>query len=129
VKSDVEITDAEIDAQSLVLIGNPKSNRVMALFEASLPARFEPSAITFRGKRHEGPDVGISFIHPHPRNVQEYIVVHAGTGVVGTLASRHLPRFSPDFLVYDARMTAQRGGHLLDQRQVLDGGFFDVDWK
>jgi len=40
-----------------------------------------------------------------------------------------LPRFSPDFLVYDERMTAQRGGHLLDQRQVLEGGFFDLDWK
>lgn len=129
VKSDVEITDAEIDARSLVLIGNPKSNRVTALFEASLPARFDPKAITFRGKRHEGDDVGISFIHPHPRNANEYVVVHAGVGVAGTLASRHLPRFSPDFLVYDARVTVQRGGHLLDKREVLDGGFFDVEWK
>ncbi|MBK9265616.1 MAG: hypothetical protein IPM54_38235 [Polyangiaceae bacterium] len=129
IKSDTEISDAEIESRSLVLIGNPKSNRVTALFEASLPARFEPHAITLRGKRHEGDDVGISFIHPHPRNANEYVVVHAGVGITGTLASRHLPRFSPDFLVYDARMTAQRGGHLLDRREVLDGGFFDVDWK
>lgn len=129
VKSDVEVTDAEIDSKSIVLIGNSKSNRWTALLESSLPVKFEPSALTFRGKRYEGADVGISFIHPHPRNPQEYVVVHAGVGVVGTLASRHLPRFSPDFLVYDARMMAQRGGHLLDQRQVLDGGFFDLDWK
>jgi hypothetical protein len=73
--------------------------------------------------------VGVSFIHPHPRNTQEYVVVHAGASVEGTLASRHLPRFMPDFLVYDKRMTVQRGGRLLDQRSVLEGGFFDVEWK
>lgn len=129
VKSDAEITEAEINASSVVLIGNAKSNRWTALFEPSLPVKFEPSAMTFRGKRYEGTNVGVAFIHPHPRNAQEYVVVHAGVGVVGTLASRHLPRFSPDFLVYDERMTAQRGGHLLDQRQVLEGGFFDLDWK
>lgn len=129
VKSDVEITDAEIDAKSLVLIGNSKSNRLTALFEASFPVKFEAAALVFRGKRYEGADVGVSFIHPHPRNAREYVVVHAGVGVVGTLASRHLPRFVPDFLVYDARMMTQRGGHLLDQRPVLEGGFFDMEWK
>lgn len=129
VKSDAEITEAEINASSVVLIGNTKSNRWTALFEPSLPVKFEPAAITFRGKRYEGTDVGVSFIHPHPRNEREYVVVHAGAGVAGTLSSRHLPRFSPDFLVYDSRMTAQRGGHLLDQRQVLEGGYFDLEWK
>ncbi|HRI64357.1 MAG TPA: alpha/beta hydrolase-fold protein, partial [Polyangium sp.] len=129
IKSDVEISDEEINAKSLVLVGNAKSNRLTALFEASLPVKFEAEAITFRGKRYEGSGVGISFIHPHPRNAQEYVVVHAGVGVSGTLASRHLPRFAPDFLVYDERITAQRGGMLLDQRPVLDGGYFDMDWK
>ena len=128
-KSDVEITDAEIDQRSLVLIGNSRSNRVTALLEASLPVRFEPSALIFRGKRHEGEDVGVSFIHPHPRNPDEYVVVHAGVGAPGTLASRHLPRFSPDFVVYDGRITVQRGGHLLDRRVARDGGFFGIDWN
>ncbi len=129
VKSDVEITEPEIAAQSLVLIGNSKSNRITALLEPSLPVRFEAQAITFRGKRYEGEDVGVSFIYPHPKNEREYVVVHAGAGVAGTLASRHLPRFSPDYLVYDSRITVQRGGHLLDQRQVREGGFFDLEWK
>ncbi|MRG93217.1 alpha/beta hydrolase-fold protein [Polyangium spumosum] len=129
VKSDVEIEGAEMDQRSLVLIGNPRSNRVTALFESALPVRFEPSALTFRGKRHEGEDVGISFIHPHPKNPDEYIVLHAGTTSAGTLASRHLPRFAPDFIVYDGRLTVQRGGHLLDQRVARDGGFFGIDWN
>lgn len=129
VKSDVEITDDEMQQKSLVLVGSPRTNRVLALFADALPARFEENAITFRGKRYEGDDVGLSFIHPHPKNPAEYVVVHAGVHAAGTLASRHLPRFSPDFLVYDGRITVQRGGHLLDRREVIAGGYFGIDWK
>jgi hypothetical protein len=129
VKSDQEVTDAEIAATSLVLIGNPRTNRVTAALEASLPARFEPGAIVFRGQRYEGEDVGVSFIYPHPRNEREYVVVHAGARWTGTLGSRHLPRFAPDFLVHDAKIAVQRGGHVLDRREVLAGGFFDEDWR
>ncbi|UQA58274.1 hypothetical protein [Polyangium aurulentum] len=129
VKADVDVTDAEIAATSLVLVGNSRTNRVTAALEANLPVRFEPNAVVFRGQRFEGEDVGVSFIHPHPRNEREYVVVHAGTRWTGTLASRHLPRFAPDFLVYDGRIAVQRGGHVLDRREVLSGGFFDDDWK
>jgi predicted esterase len=129
VKSDQEVTDAEIAATSLVLIGNPRTNRVTAALEAQLPARFEPNAIVFRGQRYEGEDVGVSFIYPHPRNEREYVVVHAGARWTGTLGSRHLPRFAPDFLVHDAKIAVQRGGHVLDRREVLAGGFFDEDWR
>ena len=94
-----------------------------------LPVRFEPPAIVFRGKRYEGADVGISMIYPHPRNPAEYVVLHAGVGYKGTLASRHLPRFAPDYLIYDARITQQRGENLLGHRAVLDGGYFDSFWK
>jgi predicted esterase len=129
VKADVDVTDADIAATSLVLIGNSRTNRVTAALEGGLPVRFEPGAIVFRGQRFEGEDVGVSFIHPHPRNEREYVVVHAGARWTGTLASRHLPRFAPDFLVYDGRIAVQRGGHVLARREVLSGGFFDDDWK
>jgi len=128
-KPDVEVTDDEIAKKSLILIGNTRSNRVTAMLEASLPVRFEPAALTFRGARYEGEDVGVSFIYPNPKNSEEYVVLHAGVTAAGTLASRHLPRFSPDFLVYDNRITVERGGHLLDKREVLAGGFFDTSWK
>ena len=131
IKSDVEVSDAEIQTSSLVLIGNPKSNRVVASFAAELPVHFEDNqdALTFRGKRYEGHDVGLSFIQPHPKNPAEYIVVHAGVHAEGTLASRHIPRFAPDFLVYNGHLTQERGGHLLDRREVLEGGFFDINWR
>lgn len=128
VKADADVTDEELRGRSLVLIGGPASNRVTALFAGDLPVKFEDRALTLRGKRHEGEDVGVSLIWPHPRDPAEYLVLHAGVTFRGTLYSRHLPRLAPDFLVYDARITAQRGELLMDRRAALDGGFFGEAW-
>lgn len=129
VKADVDVGEAELRGQSLVLIGNPRSNRVTAELIASLPVRFEPGALIFRGQRYEGAGVGVSFIHPNPRDPSEYVVLHAGVGRRGTLASRHLPRLAPDFLVYDEGITVGRADMLLGEREVLAGGFFDETWR
>jgi enterochelin esterase-like enzyme len=129
IAADTEATAADLAQKSLILIGGPASNRVTADFIGSLPVRFEANALTVRGKRYEGRDLGVSLIHPHPKNEAEYIVLHAGVGDRGTLASRHLPQLVPDYLVYDARITIQRGELLLDKRAVLDGGFFDQSWR
>jgi poly(3-hydroxybutyrate) depolymerase len=119
----------DVAGPSLVLVGGPKSNRVTAELAPDLLATFDDHAITLRGKRYEGDDVGISFIQPHPRAAGEYLVVHAGVGWRGTLASRHLPRLAPDFLVYDGGITRARRGELLGERTVLAGGFFTDAWK
>ena len=129
IKADRDVTEAELTGRSLVLIGGPASNRVTALLAAGLPVTFEKNAVVLRGKRYEGEDVGVSFIHPHPRDPMEYVVIHAGTTLRGTLASRHLPQLAPDFLVYDKGILAMRGELLLDRRTVLGGGFFDETWK
>ena len=129
IAADTEASAADLAQKSLVLIGGPASNRVTADFISALPVRFEANAVTLRGKRYEGRDVGVSLIHPHPKNEAEYVVLHAGIGERGTLASRHLPQLVPDCLVYDGRITAQRGELLLDKRAVLDGGFFDQSWR
>ncbi len=73
--------------------------------------------------------VGVSFIAPRPDDADEYVVVHAGLDVDGTLAARSLPRFVPDFVVYDARVERQRGSLLFDERPFIDGGFFDEHWE
>lgn len=129
VAADIEAAETDIAKKSLILIGGPTSNRVTADFLSALPVRFEANALTVRGKRYEGRDVGVSLIHPHPKNEAEYVVLHAGVGERGTLASRHLPQLVPDYLVYDGRITVQRGELLLDKRVVLDGGFFDQNWQ
>jgi hypothetical protein len=129
VKADVDVTDEEIRTKSLVLVGRPETNKVTAALASALPVVFEANAVTVRGKRHEGADVGVSLIHPNPKNPEEYVVLHAGVGARGTLESRHLPALVPDFIVYDRRIVALRGALTLGKVGVRDGGFFDASWK
>jgi len=127
--ADDQIDESLLRGRSLVLVGNPESNRVTARLAERLGVRFDDNGLLFRDKRHDGQDVGISVIRPHPLDEEHYVVLHAGVGPAGTLASRHLPRMAPDFLVYDSRITVEQGGELLGSRQVLDGGFFSDSWK
>ena len=112
-----------------MLIGRPETNKVTAALASALPVVFEANAVTVRGKRHEGSDVGVSLIHPNPKNPDEYVVLHAGVGAQGTLESRHLPALVPDFIVYDRRIVALRGALTLGKVGVRDGGFFNATWK
>jgi hypothetical protein len=129
VKADVDVTADDIKTKSLVLVGRPETNKVTAELAGALPVTFEPNAVTVRGKRYEGADVGVSLIHPNPKNPDEYVVLHAGVTAQGTLESRHLPALVPDYIVYDHRLTALRGALLLGATPVLAGGFFDAHWK
>jgi predicted esterase len=127
--ADTEATGDAVKGASLVLVGSPEDNAVTAAYAATLPIRFESGGIVVRGERYEGPGVGVSFIAPRPDDPGEYVVVHAGVDERGLLASRFLPRYLPDYVVYDARAAAQRGGLLMDQRPYLAGGSFGEDWK
>ncbi len=127
--ADTDATDEALKGLSVVLIGNPSSNAVTARFIDKLPVSFEDGALVFGGQRHEGDDVGISMIYPHPTDAGQYIALHAGVGFEGTLASRHLPELVPDFVIHNRAMTDQRWGMLMDRRKPLDGGFFTQDWQ
>ena len=112
-----------------MLYGNPKSNTVLARIADRLPIRFEPGAIVAGSRRHAGEDIGAVFIAPDPDRPGRYVLVKAGTTWQGTLLSRHLPLFLPDYVVFDERVARQTGGRLMDRRPALDGGFFDEEWR
>ncbi len=136
--SDEAVTDADLEGRSVILVGTPAQNRLTAAVAPQLPATFEPSAIVLRGQRHEGPDLAASFIFPGPegfsgdaltRRGSRYVVVHAGTSPRAALAVRFLPRYLPDYVVYDASLAVRRGGLLMDGRPVRAAGFFDESWR
>lgn len=126
---DADATEAALADKSVILIGSPSDNTLTAKWADQLPVKFTPGAIEIRGKKYDGKGVGVSFIAPRPDDADEYVVVHAGLDVDGTLASRSLPRFVPDWVVYDARVNVQRGSLLFDERPFIDGGFFGEHWE
>ncbi len=128
VLADTDATEDALRGKSLILVGSPAENLVTAKLASGLPIKFEPNAFVVHDRRFEGDTVGVSFIAPRPDATNEYVVVHAGLGEAGTLASRYLPRYLPDFVVYDGRIAVERGGLLFGQRPYLDGGFFSEHW-
>ena len=136
---DTRAGDAQLDGRSVILLGTPEQNLLTRAIASSLPARFEPRALTIAGTRHEGDDLATSFIAPRPlgfegeltkqRHTTGYVVVHAATTARAALAIRTLPRFLPDWVVYDASLAKQKGGLLFDQRPVRAGGFFSERWE
>ncbi len=129
---DVHVTDADLRDRHLVLYGNSASNKVLArLLEGGrIPLSFEPGkALTFAGKRYEGAEVGIKLVMPNPLSPSKMVVIVAGVSWRGTLASRFLPRFLPDYIVYDGRITTRYDERLLIDRPVRAAGFFTDDWR
>ena len=130
VVADSELTEQQRQSLHLVLIGNPRSNTVLAEIHSRLPVTFDAKGIEFRGKRYEGDSVGISFIYPNPMTAgQTYVKVHAGVTWRGTWLSGYLPRWGPDFLIYDEAIAVQRFGRLMDRRKPLLGGYFNRNWN
>src|SRR5690606_9878406 len=102
--ADTDATDEALRGRSVILVGGPSSNLLARRWEAALPARFEPGAITVRGTRHAGDDVAVSLIAPRPDDPDRVVVLHAAVSERGLLAARSLPRYLPDWVVYDARI-------------------------
>jgi predicted esterase len=136
VKADVDVTDEDLIGRSVILVGRPATNLVAKRAEAALSSaglRFVDSprgpALELGGQLFEGPRIGISMIRPSPFDSKHYLVLHAGLGAEGTLSSRYLPEFAPDFLVYDDGLREVFGDRILSRREVLAGGFFDDQWQ
>lgn len=132
VKADVDVTEDDLVGRSLILIGRPATNLIAKRVEAALSEaglRFSPSALELGGQRFEGAGVGVSVIRPSPFDPNQYLVLHAGLTAEGTLSSRYLPEFAPDFLVYDDGLREVFGDRILSRREVLAGGFFDDQWQ
>lgn len=129
VLADTELRPSQLRTHHLALYGNPHGNRVLAPLADRLPVRFEPGAVVLGERRFAGPDVGVAFIYPNPDHPDRYILVQAGTTAVGTLHSHHLPRYQPDYLVFDRRVVGRRHRRILQGRAVLAGGFFDERWQ
>lgn len=125
--TDEGITDAMADGRTLVLIGTPRTNRVLARVADRLPVRFEGDEIVVGRRRFRGPDVGAVFTAPDPDHPARTLLVIAGTSARALLRSNSLPDLVPSYVVYDEALAPARGRILLGPRaRVLAAGFFDA---
>lgn len=129
VEADVEVSDEDIAAHSLVIVGTEAGNRLLGRIAPALPIRSGPGYVTVGSERYPGRNVAAAFVFPNPLNPARYVVVHTGASTEALFHAGHLPDLLPDWIVYDASSWNRAGGLVLGDRPFLAGGFFDADWR
>ena len=141
---DTAVTAEMIATKTLVLIGPPRSNALVARWRRQLPIRFDGDSIVLRGQRHRGEQVGTVFVAPNPDVPDHSILVIAGTTPLGTWRARFLPDILADYVIFDEQIENARGQWSCGGARRDDGspngadpvecryrahGFFDMQWR
>jgi hypothetical protein len=129
VEADVEVSADDIASRSLVLVGTPAGNSLLARIADALPIRATRGAIEAGGKRFEGDRVAAAFVAPNPLNPSRYVLVYTGASKEAIFYADHLPELLPDYVIFDASDWQTKGGVVLGDREVLAAGFFDREWR
>lgn len=130
VEADVEVSAADIASRSLVIVGTPAGNSLLARIADRLPIRALRGAVEAGGRRFEGDRVAAAFVFPNPLNPARYVLVYTGASKDALFYADHLPELLPDWVIFDASTWQTKGGVVLGaDRDVLAAGFFDREWR
>jgi len=118
VLSDEEITDAEIAANNIALVGTPANNRILARIADALPIKIEQGTIRMGRRKWRGPLAAVAMIYRNPLAPKRYVFVYGAFSDEGFTNMRlHLPVPPPDYVIFDGR------------GRVAKAGFFDSSWR
>jgi dienelactone hydrolase len=127
VKSDADLSDADIAANNLVLWGDPQSNKLLARIAAQLPIRWDAQGVHTAQAVYPADKYVPVLIYPNPLNPKHYVVINSGFTFREfdyTNNARQTPKL-PDWAIVDVSVPVsarQPGG-------VAEAGFFDEQWK
>lgn len=125
VVDDVDVTDAMMNQKHVVVLGNARSNLVLARYHGRLECDW-PGAVSeddedsgegraepfrFRGHTYTLPDTGLLALHSHPEVSGRCLVVVTGASLQAmSLAARYRLTLCPDFLLWEGA-TVRMHGH------------------
>ena len=75
VKSDVEVTEADLKNHHLLLIGRPASNAVTAKLAAAVPVKFQAGSFELRGETYGDVRTAVIAAGSNPHNARYSVVV------------------------------------------------------
>lgn len=126
VRSDKEITDADIAASNLILWGDPGSNSVLAKIADRLPVKWTAAGVAAGKDRYSADTHAPILIYPNPLNPAKYIVVNSGFTFREfdyLNNARQTPKL-PDYAVVDTS-TPPDGRY---PGKIVLAGFFNEEW-
>jgi len=127
VKSDEDISDADMAANNLVLWGDPQSNRLLAKMAGQLPIHWDAQGVHTPQGDYPADKYVPLLIYPNPLNPKHYVVINSGFTFREfdyLNNARQTPKL-PDWAIVDVSVpvSAQRPGG------IAAAGFFDEQWK
>jgi hypothetical protein len=127
VKDDAEVTDADIAAHSLVLWGDPSSNKVLAKIADKLPLRWGADKVRVGKDEYDAANHVAVLVYPNPLNPKRYVVLNSGFTFREYDYLNNARQISklPDYAVIDVRTppSPRLPG------AVATAGFFDERWR
>jgi hypothetical protein len=84
-KSEREVSEGDLKAHHLLLIGRPDSNTLVERFKAALPISFGSRSFLVRGKTYAHPGSAVMAAADNPLNKRYSLVTIAGLGPLATL--------------------------------------------
>jgi hypothetical protein len=85
IKSDQEVSEAELKTHHLILIGRPGTNLLAERFRKALPIRFGGGSFVVRGKTYANPGSAVVAAASNPLNPRYSLVIVAGLSAESTL--------------------------------------------
>lgn len=77
VESDRGLTEAELAASSVLLVGGPRENLWTARVASALPVRFLETGFEWQGRRYDRPGDVLHLSYPNPLNPRRFVLVVA----------------------------------------------------
>lgn len=127
IKSDKELTDADIADNNLVLWGDPSSNALLKRILAQLPLTWDAKALSFRGQTYDPKTHAPILIFPNPLNPRRYVVLNSGIDFRADGYGNNALQTSklPDWTIVDLRTPPGPRW----PGKIVTAGFFDEYWK
>jgi len=73
---DTDLSSKQIEENSLIIIGTPKSNKVFSLLASKLPIKVGDRVIEISSRVYKGEKIGVIMIAPHPLNKDGFILIY-----------------------------------------------------
>jgi len=122
-KNDVDVTDADIRDNNLVLFGDPAGNAVLRRMQDDLPIRWSGDEIRVGSKTYDAAEHTLALIYPNPLNPERYVVVNSGHTFGEAEFRGTNALLFPSWGDY-AVLHLQEG----EAPEVVEAGFFDEGW-
>ena len=129
IKSDRELTEQDIQTQTIYIYGSPENHSFFQRVRDQLPIVFEDDGIVVGNKKCKGRDVGAIFVCPNPLNPDHRLVIY-GTVAPEALKNMNSVFHGPtDYVVFNntTRQYSAKKGYETEDDFLLLGSFDKSD--